>query len=56
MGIGRRPQPEVIADRTDELVAELMHLECSAPDIFPVPTVVYRIDSGTGRTESEPRR
>lgn len=54
LGLGRRPQPEVVADRTDELVVELMHLECSAPDIFPVPTVVYRIDSGTGRTEHDP--
>ncbi|WP_257890500.1 DUF6292 family protein [Rhodococcus sp. USK10] len=54
LGIGRRPPPEAIADRTDELIADLLHLEYRARDAFPVPTLVHRLDSGpspTNRTE-----
>ncbi|MBC2640769.1 MULTISPECIES: DUF6292 family protein [unclassified Rhodococcus (in: high G+C Gram-positive bacteria)] len=51
LGIGRRPPPEGIADRVDELVADLLHLECRAPDTFPVPTLVRRVDSDTGPTD-----
>ena len=47
LGLGRRPPPEGIADRTDEVVADLLHLEYRALDAFPVPTVVHRLDSGT---------
>ncbi|MFC9553822.1 DUF6292 family protein [Rhodococcus sp. NPDC056960] len=42
LGLGRQPQPECIADRTDEVIADLLHLECRSPDRFPVPTVVHR--------------
>ncbi|MBC2644471.1 hypothetical protein H5400_37555 [Rhodococcus wratislaviensis] len=42
LGLGRQPQPECIADRTDEVITDLLHLECRSPDRFPVPTVVHR--------------
>lgn len=51
LGLGRRPHPEVIADRTDEVIADLLQLEFRARDAFPVPTVVHRLDSGTGPTD-----
>ena len=52
LGIGRCPKPEVIADRVDELAADLMHLECRTPDNFPVPTLVHRF--GTASAAHEP--
>ncbi|SEB69976.1 DUF6292 family protein [Rhodococcus koreensis] len=48
LGIGRRPAPEAIADRTDELVADLLHLEYRDREAFPVPALIHRLDSDTG--------
>ena len=43
LGIGRQPQPECLADRVDEVIADLLHLEYQAPESFPVPTLVHRL-------------
>ncbi|WP_231914268.1 MULTISPECIES: hypothetical protein [unclassified Rhodococcus (in: high G+C Gram-positive bacteria)] len=55
LGIGRRPQSEIIADRTDELVADLLHLECRAPNSFPVLSSVGSVPAPprTGRCGGE---
>lgn len=52
IGIGRHPPPEVIADRTDEFVADLLHLEYRDRDAFPVPTLAHRL--GTADRGSRP--
>jgi hypothetical protein len=45
LGIGRSPPPEILTDRTDEVIADLLHLECRAPQRFPAPAVVHWIGS-----------
>ncbi len=53
LGVGSHPQPERIGDRTDELIADLLHLECRTPEAFPVPTLVHWI--GEDAAAPEPR-